>query len=69
MLDELSGGQLLKAQLVLELVSPFDVLLLDEPTNYLDLESKVALARCLADYPGALVVASHDEWFLDQVAR
>ncbi|WP_283842981.1 hypothetical protein [Bifidobacterium adolescentis] len=42
---------------------------MDEPANYLDLESKVALARCLADYPGALVVASHDEWFLDQVAR
>lgn len=45
------------------------LIVMDEPTNYLDLESKVALARCLADCPGALVVASHDEWFLDQVVR
>ena len=40
---------------------------MDEPTNHLDLESNVALARWLADYPGALLVVSHDEWFLDQV--
>ena len=66
---DLSGGQRMKVLLAKLLLEKPDILLLDEPTNYLDLESKVALARCLADYPGALVVASHDEWFLDQVVR
>lgn len=64
-----SPGELRKLMLCLGILDRPQLIVMDEPTNYLDLESKVALARCLADYPGALVVASHDEWFLDQVVR
>lgn len=66
-----SPGELRKLMLCLGILDQSQLIVMDEPTNYLDLESKVALARsrCLADYPGALVVASHDEWFLDQVVR
>ena len=64
-----SPGELRKLMLCLGILDRPQLIVMDEPANYLDLESKVALARCLADYPGALVVTSHDEWFLDQVAR
>ena len=40
---------------------------MDEPTNHLDLESKEALARVLAEYPGALIVVSHERWFIERV--
>ncbi|WP_334115551.1 ATP-binding cassette domain-containing protein [Ligilactobacillus sp.] len=63
--DELSGGQLLKAQLVLELVSPFDVLLLDEPTNYLDYDGVKALTEFIRNSEAAVVVISHDERFVE----
>ena len=63
--DELSGGQLLKAQLVLELVSPFDVLLLDEPTNYLDYDGVRALTEFIRNSEAAVVVISHDERFVE----
>ena len=64
--DELSGGQLLKAQLVLELVSPFDVLLLDEPTNYLDYDGVKALAEFIRNSEAAVVVISHDKRFVEE---
>ena len=64
-----SPGELRKLMLCLGILDRPQLIVMDEPANYLDLESKVALARCLADYPGALVVASHDEWFLDQAVR
>lgn len=63
--NELSGGQLLKAQLVLELVSPFDVLLLDEPTNYLDYDGVRALTEFIRNSEAAVVVISHDERFVE----
>ena len=63
-----SPGELRKLMLCLGILDRPQLIVMDEPANYLDLESKVALA-CLADYPGALVVASHDEWFLDQAVR
>lgn len=62
-----SPGELRKLMLCLGILGRPQLIVMDEPTNYLDLESKAALARCLADYPGALLVVSHDEWFLDQV--
>lgn len=64
-----SPGELRKLMLCLGILDRPQLIVMDEPTNHLDLESKVALARCLADYPGALLVVSHDEWFLDQVVR
>ena len=62
-----SPGELRKLMLCMGILDRPQLIVMDEPTNHLDLESKVALARCLADYPGALLVVSHDEWFLDQV--
>ncbi|WP_339069553.1 ATP-binding cassette domain-containing protein [Pseudomonas idahonensis] len=66
----LSGGERLKAALALALWgdSPARLLLLDEPTNHLDLESVQAFEQALRDYPGALVVASHDQDFLQALA-
>lgn len=65
----LSGGQRLKAALACALYgdTPAQLLLLDEPTNHLDLPSIEALERVLVQYPGAIVVASHDETFLDRL--
>ncbi|PJM79543.1 ABC transporter ATP-binding protein [Bifidobacterium scaligerum] len=60
-----SPGELRKLLLCLALPSGPQLIVLDEPTNHLDLTSKKALARMLAEYPGALIVVSHDEWFLD----
>ncbi|WP_281079759.1 ATP-binding cassette domain-containing protein [Klebsiella quasivariicola] len=65
-LAALSGGERLKAALacVLWRREPAQLLLLDEPTNHLDLASTQAIERALAAFPGALVVVSHDEAFL-----
>lgn len=64
-----SPGELRKLILCLGILNQPQLIVMDEPTNHLDLESKKALARCLANYPGALLIASHDEWFLNQVAQ
>jgi len=65
----LSGGERLKAALacVLYADTPPQLLLLDEPSNHLDLPSVQALERLLASYQGALIVASHDQDFLDEL--
>ncbi|KFI85773.1 ATP-binding protein of ABC transporter system [Bifidobacterium reuteri DSM 23975] len=59
-----SPGELRKLLLCLALPARPQLIVLDEPTNHLDLSSKKALASMLAGYPGALVVVSHDKWFL-----
>jgi len=64
----LSGGQNVKLRLGRLLLSGADLLLLDEPTNHLDLQAMAWLEGYLADYPGAVVMVSHDRWFLDKVA-
>lgn len=64
--SQLSGGEqsrLLIAKLMLE---PAHVLILDEPTNDLDVETLDVLTECLTDYEGALILVSHDRFFLDQ---
>ncbi len=62
----LSGGERRRLQLVLTLAARPNVLLLDEPTNDLDLDTLRALEEFLDDWPGALVVASHDRAFLER---
>lgn len=59
-----SPGELRKLLLCLALPQHPQLIVMDEPMNHLDLTSKKALARLLRDYPGALIVVSHDEWFL-----
>lgn len=63
-----SPGELRKLLLCLGTLDRPELIALDEPTNHLDMDSKATLARILAAYPAALVVVSHDEWFLDRVA-
>lgn len=66
-ISNLSGGQKTRLALGQVLLESPDLLLLDEPTNYLDLESIQWLETFLKDYPKALLVVSHDRYFLDNI--
>jgi ATP-binding cassette subfamily F protein 3 len=63
-----SGGELTRASLARSLVSQPDVLLLDEPTNHLDIEAVEWLERTIVELGAAVVLVSHDRWFLESVA-
>jgi len=67
-ITQLSGGQRTRALLAKLLLESPDVMLLDEPTNHLDIQAVEWLESFLKDWEGALVVVSHDRYFLDQVA-
>jgi ATPase subunit of ABC transporter with duplicated ATPase domains len=64
----LSGGQRARVALAMCLLSEAQVLILDEPTNHLDLTSTQVMERALVHFPGAIIVVSHDRFFLDKVA-
>ena len=65
--DTLSGGQRKRAALAAALLTPSDLLILDEPTNHLDHEMIEWLQNQLESYRGALVMVTHDRYFLDEV--
>ncbi len=65
---DLSGGERNRVHLAKLLRSGGNVLLLDEPTNDLDVETLRALEEAILEFPGCVVVISHDRWFLDRVA-
>ena len=63
----LSGGQKTRVALGCLLLGKPDILLLDEPTNHLDMDSIVWLETYLLNYPGAVLIVSHDRYFLDRI--
>lgn len=65
----MSGGQVKRVGLAQVLIQSPDLLLLDEPTNHLDFDSIAWLQQYLTSYKGALLVVTHDRYFLDQVAN
>ena len=67
-IGQLSGGERNRVHLAKMLRSGGNVLLLDEPTNDLDVETLRALEEALLNFPGCVVVISHDRWFLDRIA-
>ncbi|HWG64649.1 MAG TPA: ABC-F family ATP-binding cassette domain-containing protein [Streptosporangiaceae bacterium] len=66
--DGLSGGEARRVALATVLTGDHDLLLLDEPTNHLDVEAIDWLARYLAGLDRAMVIVTHDRWFLDAVS-
>lgn len=65
----LSGGQKKRAALVRTLLNPADILILDEPTNHLDNEMTEWLEEYLNKFQGALIMVTHDRYFLDKVTN
>ncbi|MFZ2589624.1 ABC-F family ATP-binding cassette domain-containing protein [Paucilactobacillus nenjiangensis] len=68
-ISTLSGGQKKRVGFAQILIEAPDLLLLDEPTNHLDLESIVWLQSYLKSYRGAVIIVTHDRYFLDEVAN
>ena len=68
-IKDLSGGQRRRVGLAQVLIQSPDLLLLDEPTNHLDFDSIAWLEKYLAAYKGAILLVTHDRYFLDRVAN
>ena len=67
-IKDLSGGERNRVHLAKLLKSGGNTLLLDEPTNDLDVETLRALENAILEFPGCVLVISHDRWFLDRIA-
>lgn len=68
-INELSGGQKTRIALGKLLLTKPDLLILDEPTNHLDIATLTWLENYLVNYPGAIVIVSHDRYFLDKIVN
>lgn len=68
-IGELSGGQRKRVALARALIEPADLLILDEPTNHIDAETVAWLEEYLAAFSGALLMVTHDRYFLDRVVN
>lgn len=66
---QFSGGWQMRIELAKILLQKPDLILLDEPTNHLDIESVLWLEKFLKDYPGAIMMVSHDRTFLDNITN
>lgn len=66
---KLSGGEKRRAAIAAALVQPSDILLLDEPTNHIDNETVQLLENQLLRYRGAIVMVTHDRYFLDRITK
>lgn len=67
--NKLSGGQKKRVAIAKALIQPADLLILDEPTNHLDADTIVWLEKHLTTYPGALLLVTHDRYFLNHVTN
>jgi ATP-binding cassette subfamily F protein uup len=67
--EKLSGGEQSRLRIAQLMLEPASVLVLDEPTNDLDLETLTILEEALRDFPGAVILVTHDRYFMDQVAN
>ncbi len=68
-MSEFSGGWQMRVELAKILLQQPDLVLLDEPTNHLDIESIMWLEEFLVEYPGAIMMISHDKTFLDKITN
>ena len=68
-IGQLSGGERRRVALCMALLEKPDLLLLDEPTNHLDAETVQWLEQTLREYPGTVIIVTHDRYFLDNITK